>query len=415
MKDRVLLIEDDPGMRAALTQSLELEDVTVIQAESLAQARRTIRAKFTGVVLSDIRMPVQDGFAVLERVKEVDADLPVIFLTGEADVPMAIRALQSGVYDFLEKPCAVDDLMRVVQRALDHRRLVMQARRLSSALEHSDAAAIHFPGSTNASTQLRSELRRLSELDAHVHVYGDAGSGRRLAAHTLDFLSENSAGTAAINFERDPDGTALLPDQLKSSGVVILKNIEHATDRTRGLIANVVAEQPELRIITTSDRVMDEIGNCKTIIESLGDFVEVRVPNLRERHADIPMIFENLLRQAARNLDTDTPEIPSEILEDITGRSWDGNLPELRERAQALVVNSPGTLGEQPGLSEQVHAFEKSLLIEALREADGNATRAAAALKLPRKTFYDKLARHGIEPKALRARRLAAPEQNSTG
>lgn len=407
MTDRVLLVEDDAAMRASLTQSLELEDISVIQADSLAQARRAIRANFPGVVLSDIRMPVHDGFDVLARVQEVDRDLPVIFLTGEADVPMAVRALQSGVYDFLEKPCSVDDLVRVLRRALDHRRIVLRARRLSSTIEHSDAAAVHFPGSTSASVQLRRELRHLAELEVNVHVYGAPGTGRRLAAHTIDFLSGNVDRALALNLAQEGHRTSA-PDTSIAGRTIILKNIEAAPEKAFESLMEAIESSTPARLITTCNVARADLAVHVNERLFAGEWAEVRVPDLRDRHADLPVIFENLLRQSARNLDTDTPDIPQSILDEISGREWAGNLPELRARARDLILNAPrANDAETPGLVEQLQAFEKSLLMSALEQFSGSATRAAEYLGVPRKTFYDKLARHGIEPRAIRA---AKPE-----
>ena len=407
MKDRVLLIEDDDAMRSSLTQSLELEDMVVLQANGLAQARRSIRASFPGVIVSDIRMPTADGFAVLERAKSVDPDLPVIFLTGEADVPMAVRALQNGAYDFLEKPCAVDTLVSVVRRALRHRDVVLQARRLETILEHSDAAAIHFPGTTAASAQLRRDLRRLSELTANVHLCGEDGSGRRLAAHTIHFMSDNDAAAVSVNFDRTAS-PARLPDAGAMTGrVVILKNIERAAPDSAVRIIEAARAAEGCRVLSTSRLPPRDLPVWSALFAPLDETVTVHVPGLSERRADLPVIFESLTRQAARNFDVDAPDIPPEITAEITARDWRGNLPELRRRARELVLQIASTgpdaaSAPNQGFVEQVQTFEKSLLINALRVSSGQASRAAETLQLPRKTFYDKLAKYGIEPRSLR-------------
>lgn len=404
MRDRVLLIEDDDAMRASLTQSLELEDMIVVQANGLAQARRTIRANFAGIVLSDIRMPHADGFDVLERVRAIDHDLPVIFLTGEADVPTAVRALQNGVYDFLEKPCSVDTLVNTVRRALKHRQIVLQARRLETMLEHSDAAAIHFPGNTTASQVLRRELRRLSEIDVDVHFVGDPGVGKRLAAHTIHFQSDNSASAVSINFARDGAVRVHEEPEAWANRVVIAKNIERADAADVLRLLQKLEQSSDARLLTTSVKQLDDITHWQKMRQARPASVTVNVPNLRARAADLPVIFESLLRQVARNFDTDMPEAPANVLEEVGARDWSGNLPELRKLAQDVVLQG----GESQrglaihGFNEQVQAFEKTLLIEALKSNTGQAARAAEQLGLPRKTFYDKLAKYGIEPKSMK-------------
>ncbi|MEO0830318.1 MAG: response regulator [Pseudomonadota bacterium] len=407
MKDRVLLIEDDEALRMALTQTLELADLTVIQANGLDQARRTIRANFPGVVLSDLRMPQHDGFSVLERVKSVDPELPVIFLTGEADVPSAVQALQHGVYDFLEKPCSVDTLLSVLHRALKHREIVLQARRLETILEHSDAAAIHFPGRTTASTQLRSDIRRLSRLSVHVHFHGEEGAGKRLAAYTLQLVSGHEGPVVAINL-RDGKGLENAPedriDPEAAPPLLLLKNIHLARGAALEQIGHLISQLSPGRILSTGIDPLDRTDAASAYLAVDSAPVNVAVPNLLQRSADLPIIFEGLVRIAARNLDTDMPEISAATLSEVAGRTWPGNLPELRRHARDMVLGlSQGPPeDEQPGLVEQVQTFEKSLILDALKRANGQASRAAEELKLPRKTFYDKLSKYDIEPKQLK-------------
>jgi len=113
MNMQVLLVDDDALVREALGQTLELADITAILAGSYIEAKDHISDRFDGVVVSDIRMPGKDGFALLEYVQSVDADLPVILLTGEGDIPMAVKGISAGAFDFLEKPCAPKDLLAV--------------------------------------------------------------------------------------------------------------------------------------------------------------------------------------------------------------------------------------------------------------------------------------------------------------
>ncbi len=126
----VLLVDDDRDVRTALGQSLELAGHRVILAASYIVAIDHITPGFGGVVVSDIRMPGKDGFDLLERCRKVDRDLPVIFLTGEGDIPMAVEAIYAGAYDFLEKPCSPKHLLASVHRAAEKRQLVLQNRRL---------------------------------------------------------------------------------------------------------------------------------------------------------------------------------------------------------------------------------------------------------------------------------------------
>ena len=133
MTNRVLLVDDDAAVREALGQTLELADLEPLTAGSFVEAKDHIGPGFDGVILSDIRMPGRDGFHLLDYAREADPDLPVILLTGEGDIPMAVRAMAAGAFDFLEKPCAPGDLVAVIERALRTRALVLENRRLKAA------------------------------------------------------------------------------------------------------------------------------------------------------------------------------------------------------------------------------------------------------------------------------------------
>lgn len=128
MTQKVLIIEDDAALRASVEQTLELADLVPIATASFVQARRSIRSNFQGVILSDIKMPHQDGFDILSFVQNRDPDLPVVLFTGHSDVPTAMRAMKEGAYDYLEKPCEPERLVETLRRALNHRALVLENR-----------------------------------------------------------------------------------------------------------------------------------------------------------------------------------------------------------------------------------------------------------------------------------------------
>ncbi|MEM9581424.1 MAG: response regulator, partial [Pseudomonadota bacterium] len=136
--NKVLLVEDDSAVREALSQTLMLAELDPLPCASFIVAKDHITRGFAGVILSDIRMPGRDGFHVLEYAQSTDAELPVILLTGEGDIPMAVRAMEQGAFGFLEKPCAPGDLLAQIERALKTRGLVLENRALKTALAAGD-------------------------------------------------------------------------------------------------------------------------------------------------------------------------------------------------------------------------------------------------------------------------------------
>ncbi len=199
MQPSVYLIDDDNDLRKAMKQTLELAGLAVTSLASAAEALEKLDADFDGIVVSDIRMPGIDGLALHRRIVAFDADLPVILVTGHGDIPMAVQALQDGVYDFIPKPFAADRLVQSVRRALEKRRLVMENRALKRAAE---AAGDSLPliGQTPVMERLRQTIRHIADTDVDVLVAGETGSGKEVVATLLHNWSRRRNGNfVALN------------------------------------------------------------------------------------------------------------------------------------------------------------------------------------------------------------------------
>jgi two-component system C4-dicarboxylate transport response regulator DctD len=406
MTGNVLLIEDDYELRKSLTQSLELEDFSVISAGSYIEGKTHISASYPGVILSDMRMPGKDGFDVLSYTKSKDPELPVIVLTGEADVPMAVRAIGEGAYDFLQKPCPPSQLLDVLRRALDHRDVVLRSRSLEQKLKSSDAAAANFPGTSHATEMLRDQLRRSSSLPVNVFLNGPNGAGKRLAAHTIHTMSGSSRAFISLTI------SDLSPTQISQTPISDLptelsaKWIEHASPEQQSALLSLIETHPNIRLIGSATQPLDKLRQ-NGLIDDLYfalNLMMIEVPSLSRRKKDLPVLFETLVRQSIRSLNADMPAIPESLYAQVTSRPWPDNLPELRNFAHsfALGLNVPTDRQTELTLSEQMDSFEKMIISDTLKRKSGKAILAAEALGLPRKTFYDKMARHGLKAKDFR-------------
>lgn len=402
----VLLIEDDRALRMALAQTLELEGISVTAAASFVEAKPMISAAFEGIILSDIRLPGRDGFEVLGLAQGVDTDLPVILLTGEGDVPTAVRAMSAGAYDFLEKPCAPDHLVEVLNRAIAHRTLVLENRHMEQKLRRSDPAATNFPGPSEVTEELRAALRKAAGLPIDLHLHGPAGAGKRLAAHTIHALSDKEQSFVPISMDRAaPDAISSL-EITQIPTTLSVKNLGAASYEQQLQLLRLTESHDQLRLITSDPLSLSQLrerGLSQDLFFAL-NLLEIKVPSLAERKADMPVLFEALVRQACRSMNRDMPKIPESVFADVTARDWADNLPELRNFAHSFTLGlaSPHAAQAELGLAEQIEAFERMVLSETLRRQGGKAAQAARALGLPRKTFYDKLARHGLKPKDFR-------------
>ncbi|MEM6406551.1 MAG: sigma-54 dependent transcriptional regulator, partial [Pseudomonadota bacterium] len=205
-KSPVFFIDDEPAVRQANVQTLQLDGYTVHDFAGAAAALTRLSCDWPGVVISDIRMPQMDGLALLARIRQIDLELPVILITGHGDVAMAVQAMRDGAYDFIEKPFAPERLLETVRRALDSRTLTLENRRLKTELAMQSAPGPRLVGNTAAMQQLRTTINQVADTDADVLVVGETGTGKEMVARALHEHSRRAAHHfVAVNCGAMPD------------------------------------------------------------------------------------------------------------------------------------------------------------------------------------------------------------------
>lgn len=408
MTRKVLLVDDDAAVRDALEQTLELGEFETISCGSFVAAKDHISPAFEGVIVSDIRMPGRDGFHLLGYAQNQDSELPVILLTGEGDIPMAVKAMGQGAFDFLEKPCAADDLVPVLERALKTRGLELENRRLKMQLESGDAASRMLFGVSDKADGLRARVRTVAATGAEVLVTGATGSGISKVAEVIHLMSPNGRGpfikrpAAGL----DPAGFADLCSK-GEGGAVFLDEVSAMPGPTQFAALEALEQGAGTRIIAGTTADLADLAGSGLFNADLFyrlDVMRVRIPSLAERREDIPVLFRHYVAQAAEQAGLEPPELSEDYLAALMAQDWPGNARSLMSAAMRFVLGMPEEAAEAAdmGLAEQMAQVERSLLIAALGRQNGRASAAAEALKLPRKTFYDKLARYGIRPEDYR-------------
>ncbi len=400
MTQKVLLVDDDAPVREALGQTLELADLTPMLAGSFIVAKDVINRSFDGVVVTDIRMPGRDGFHLLEYARGQDPELPVILLTGEGDIPMAVKGMSAGAFDFLEKPCAPQQFLDVVQRALVVRRGVLAARKHSIAAEAGDAASRMLFGVSDLSEQLRNRVRTVAKAQGEVLITGEPGTGAPKVAEVIHLLSARGAH----GFVKRP-AAGMTPEGLTEAleaaheGSLFLEEVTNLPDVTQFALLEHLEAGTGARILAASYRTMREAAGAGFMadLRLRLEAMRVRVPSLRERTDDIPVLFRHYLAIACEQAALPVPEVSADQMTRLMAQPWDGNARALMNAAMRFAMGMPAVEdAETLSLSERMARVERSLIIEALQAHDGHATETAKVLQLPRKTFYDKLARHGI-------------------
>jgi len=435
----IFFVDDDAALRAANVQTLDLAGLAVEAFPDAQSVLQRIDADFPGVVVTDIRMAGMDGLELRAAIHGIDPGIPVILITGHADVAMAVRALHDGAFDFLAKPFAADHLVGVVRRALAHRALILDNRRLVAA-----AAAIDSPliGESATMLRLRETIAQLAQADFDVLIEGETGTGKELVAHMLHRQSRRStASLVAVNCAALPHelaeaelfGSDLVDrasgklgraGRIRSAhrGTLFLDEIDTMHAAVQAKLLRVIEErevQPlgaaapepvDLRVVAaTKTDLMDAVraGAFREDLYYRLHVVKLRIPPLRERRSDIPQTFAYFLDEAAAKMGLTGFAIDDSVRRHLVEHDWPGNVRELKNFAYSVVLDLPSDPGlasmpADASLSERLRRFEATIIHDTLVQARGNIAETMARLGIPRKTLYDKMQKHRIDPKQFR-------------
>lgn len=429
----VALVDDDEDLRAAMGQTLALQGYKVHPFSRAADALNAIGPEFPGVVVSDVRMPHMSGIELFRALKERDSEIPVILVTGHGDVPMAVEALKAGAWDFLTKPFDPDALLASVSRAVEKRTLVMENRRLRLFLE-ADASS-PLIGHSAAIVKLRDMVETLADTHIDILVEGETGTGKELVARMIHQRSrrasapfvdvacgavpdavaettlhgENLPGRASLEgrLARAHHGTLFLDDVDQASSALQAHLIQFLEAR---LIRPVGAREPQpvdVRVVGCMSGNGDAAQIQPALLYRLAA-VRLHIPPLRERREDIPLIFVHLLDAAAKRFRREPPPVSRAVLTHLMTHEWPGNVHELGRFAERLTLGLEKCEEEGMGplpLVEQLDAFERAAIIDAVKATGGDIGQAITRLGLPRKTFYYRTNRLGIDLRQLRVRK----------
>ena len=440
---QVILIDDDPHLRQALYQTLDLAGLKVLPlAEANGLAGR-IGRDWPGVVVSDIRMPGMDGLELLTQLHGQDPELPVLLITGHGDVPLAVQAMRAGAYDFLEKPFASDALLDSVRRALALRALVLDNRSLRLALSDRQLLSSRLVGVSPAMLRLREQIGALAATKADVLILGETGSGKEVVARALHDLSARRNGPfVAINagalaesvveselFGHEPgaftgaqkrrigkfefaNGGTLFLDEIESMSLdVQVKLLRMLQERVVERLGGNQLIPLDIRVIAATKedlRQSADQGRFRADLYYRLNVAPLRIAPLRERGEDVLMLFDYFAGEASVRHDL-TPNVLQPAQRALLLRhNWPGNVRELQNVAERFALGLELALDDSAdgkestghevsgGLSEQVEHFEKSLIAAELERSHSSMRSLAEALGVPRKTLHDKLRKHGL-------------------
>ena len=441
---QIILIDDDPHLRQALYQTLDLAGLKVLPLAQASGLGERIGRDWPGVVVSDIRMPGMDGLELLAQLHAQDPELPVLLITGHGDVPLAVQAMRSGAYDFLEKPFASDALLDSVRRALALRALVLDNRSLRLALSDRQQLSTRLVGHSPAMLRLREQIGALAATKADVLILGETGSGKEVVARALHDLSSRRNGPfVAINagalaesvveselFGHEPgaftgaqkrrigkfefaNGGTLFLDEIESMSLdVQVKLLRMLQERVVERVGGNQLIPLDIRVIAATKedlRQASDQGRFRADLYYRLNVAPLRIAPLRERGEDALMLFQHFADESSSRHGL-TPNVLQPAQRALLLRhNWPGNVRELQNVAERFALGlelaldddsadgSPSSAGEvSGGLSEQVEHFERSLIAAELERSHSSMRSLAEALGVPRKTLHDKLRKHGL-------------------
>ena len=374
---KVLIIDDEPAIRRAMRSILENEGYTITDAASAIEALPLLNNDTFDAIFCDIKMPQMDGIEFLEKAKTL-TDAPIIIISGHGTIDIAVDAIKKGAYDFIEKPMDLNRMLITLRNALDKNRLVNETKILRNVV----SKQYEMVGSSGAMNELHDMIERVAPTNARVLILGENGTGKELVARQLHELSprkdnafievncaaipseliesqlfghEKGAFTSAIkqkkgDFELANNGTLFL-DEIGDMSLAAQAKVLRALQENK--ITRVGGEEEikvDVRVIAaTNKNLQDEIakGNFREDLYHRISMIIMKVPPLRERLDDIPLLINSFVVKSALELGKPTPTFTDSAIEELKKQHWSGNIRELQNVVGRLIILCGPTISDE--------------------------------------------------------------------
>jgi len=449
---RVLIVDDEPGIRDSLSGVLEDEGFSCHAIESGEKAIEELARQNYDVVLLDVWLPGMDGMETLARIQEIPfSDRPqVIIISGHGTIETAVKATKLGAFDFLEKPLTIEKVTVVVHNAMEQRRLELELSRL----KESGGSKLNIIGESVPVKALRQQLALMAATNGRVLIFGESGTGKELIAHAIHaaspraneaFVEVNCAAIPEELIESELFGhrkgslAGALEDKIgklqkADGGTLFLDEVGDMSLKTQAKVLRALDEQRfepvgasesiqvDVRVVASTNKNLEEEierGNFREDLFYRLNVVPFHVPPLRERIEDVRLLGEHFLKEFTTSYGRKPKELTEEAFRVLEEYPWPGNVRELRNLMERIVIMNPQTridarhipldrsrraVFDRPmdrfgSLQEVREAAERDYILKKLEEARGNVSRAAEMIGLERSHLYRKMKALGIAPK----------------
>jgi two-component system nitrogen regulation response regulator NtrX len=458
MRESILVVDDEPGVRSSLAGILGDEGYAVEVVDSGEACLAALEGRRYDLLLLDVWLPKIDGLETLARVRELDPELSVVMISGHATVDTAVKATRMGAHSFLEKPLHQEKTLTEIRNALDQRKLETENRDLKQQVERRWVMV----GESPAIQALRATIAQAAPSNGRVMIFGENGTGKELVARNIHFQSLRAAGPfVEVNCAAIPEdlieselfghmrgaftgalNTKKGKFELANGGTLFLDEVGDMSLKTQAKVLRVLQEQRvepvggtasvsvDVRVIAATNKdLQDEIqkGAFREDLFFRLNVIPFHVPPLRERRDDIPLLARHFTADIAAEYGRRPKEISPDALGALVDQPWPGNVRELRNIIERLVIMTPGdriearhlpapllagaggaaeaagavargALEDFPSLAAAREDFEKRYIWKKYQESGRNMSRTAEALDVERSNLYRKMKGYGLLP-----------------
>jgi len=446
MQERILVVDDDEALLRLLSMRLSASGFAVTTCATGEEALTLAKREMFDLALTDLRLPDRDGLSVLEELKLIHPDLPVLLLTAHGTIPNAVEAMQKGAFGYLTKPFDDKELQATLERALEQQRMSREIQRLKLLVKELYGLENVIARSPKMQVLL-DQVARVAETDATICLLGETGTGKEVIARVIHcnsrrargpFIGVNCGAIPESLFESElfghvkgaftgaqqakrglvqsAQGGTLFLDEIAEMPLTLQVKLLRAIQERE--VQEVGAERPckvDVRFIASTNRDLSAAVRAGAFREDLYYRIHVfpiTIPPLRERRDDIPFLAQHFLQQSARRMQKEIRGFLPEAMQKLTLHHWPGNIRELENAVEKAVVLSsqdmitpdllPSVTQEPTGqvkpLTEARDEFEQNYLKAILQLTGGNISRAAQIAGRYRADFYKLLKKHGLHP-----------------